>query len=196
MNAKTYYLIIFLVLITAVVVVVVFTGGEDPAMPGNLPPGHPDIGNTDPHAQGNPSGANVRKDFIERLNKLQAKVDAQPENDTTDVLSLARMLYESHQAAESIPYFQRIVKLAPKFTDAKIDLSVAYYQMKRYDDALNITKDILKSEPDNTTAHYNLGVLYETMEQHDKAKEQLNMLIEKYPNSDDAKRAQELLKQL
>ena len=199
MSMKHYYYGVVLIAVAAIVVIVMFSQ-EDEAVPdtpaaveNQLPPGHPDISEMEGNPGQGPSGANVRADFMKKLDEMKKRVDAAPADDTTDVLLLARMLFESHQLEKALPYFERYTKAVPSNLDAKIDLSVAYYELEKKDKAIATTNEVLKADPDNTVAQYNLGVIYLSMEDKARGTKVLNNLIEKYPHSADAQRAQQLL---
>jgi len=199
MSLKKIYFSIGALIIIAVLVIVLFFDTElKPTNTSGLPPGHPNTGEMPSanSAPSQPSKSNVRKDFIHTLEMMKKKVDEAPSTDTNNVLELARMMLDSHQATECIPYFERYIKAAPKNTAAMLDLSVAYYQLKQYDKAMETTKRILTLSPKHTTGMYNLGAIYATMEKKDLAKKTWENLVSKFPDSDDAKRAKEALKQL
>jgi tetratricopeptide (TPR) repeat protein len=190
-------MIIGLVLVAAVVIVLLLPdGSQAPAEPQAqgeaMPPGHPDI------AEGEmaPGAGNVRTDFMAEYERLAEKIKKQPESDTSDVLVYARMLLDAHQAKNALPLFERYVKAAPRNTAAMLDLSVAYFETKQQDKAAEITQKVLTIEPKNTTAMYNLGALAAVAENKAKAREIWQKLIESYPDSPDAARAQEMMKQL
>jgi len=197
MNTTKYYIAVGLLLVSAVILVMIFTGNEEKPADNGLPPGHPDISQqNEMPGQGEPGKGNVRADFLHQLTQLRKKVDSAPKNDTTGVLTLARMLFDSHQIEESIPYFQRYIAGAPKSEDARIDLSVAYYELQKIDKAIATTDEVLKMNPKNTTAQYNLGVLYAAQGDNAKAKSIWNKLIKENPSSPDAARAKEVMKNL
>lgn len=196
MNSSKYYIGIALVLVAAVVIVVITQQEEQPQEPmteNGMPPGHPPIDGEMPGGEGEPGKMNVRREFLDTLNAVRGRVDSRPETDTAEVLVLARMLYDSHQIDASIPYFERFVRLAPGHLDSHIDLSVAYFETKQYDQALKMTNTVLKKDPDNTIAMYNLGVINHIQDKPDEAKRIWKKLIEKYPDSPDAQRAENLM---
>ena len=199
MNLKRIYFIIGGLIVAAVAVILLMPASEPPAPGANaqLPPGHPSVGGQGATGMpGQPDKSNVRQDFVHELEMLKKKVAEAPASDTADVLKLARMLLDSHQGAESIPFFERYVAAAPKNTTALLDLSVAYYQNKQLDKALGVTRRILTYEADNTIAQYNLGALLATQQKKEEARQVWEKLIKRHPGTPDAKRAEESLKQL
>ena len=159
-----------------------------------MPPGHPNV--DDAEGEMAPGAGNVRTDFMAEYDRLANKIENQPESDTNDVLVYARMLLDAHQAKSALPLFERYVKAAPKNTAAMLDLSVAYFETKQPDKAAKITAKVLTIEPKNTTAMYNLGALEAAAENKSKARDIWQKLIDAYPDSPDAVRAQEMMKQL
>jgi tetratricopeptide (TPR) repeat protein len=196
MNLTKIYIIIGVLIVVGIGAILVFTSEEEktPAPASAMPPGHPNVeGKTDPGA---PSKTNVRKDFLEALEKLKTQVDAAPAKDTSGVLQLASMLFDSHKMAEAIPYFERYLKVDTKNTTVMLDLSIAYYSTQKQDKAMEVTQRILKADPRNTPAMYNIGALHAEAGRKDEAKRAWQTLIDKYPNSEDAARAKEAMGKL
>ena len=198
MNASKLYMIIGVALVAIVVIVLLIPDeGETvqtPETAEQMHPGHPDVTCMD--GDGAPGSGNVRTDFMAEFERLGDKIKAQPETDTSDVLIYARMLLDAHQAANALPLFERYVKAAPKNTAVMLDLSVAYFETKNQDKAEAITRRVLQVDPENTTAMYNLGALAAVREKKAEAREIWQQLIDSYPDSPDAARAQEMMKQL
>lgn len=198
MNMKTGYLIIGAVIVIGIGIVLWLTPGEETQQPvSGMPPGHPDI-NAMQGGEGSdqPSKSNVRTEFVERLNELRKKIAAAPAKDTTDVFVLARMLTDAHQVAEAMPLWERYSAAAPKNIPVLMELANVYYELSAFEKALDATRRILKIEPANTMAMYNLGAIYATMEKKAEARKAWDELMKKYPDSDDAKRAKEMMSQL
>ncbi|MBL0177377.1 MAG: tetratricopeptide repeat protein [Ignavibacteria bacterium] len=200
MSIKQIYIIIGSILVIAVVAVAYFSNStptpDGPAA--GLPPGHPDVSQMEKGAAdptGAPSASNVRKDFIHEMEMMQKHADENP-NDTTDLLKLGQMLYFSHKIKEAVPYYERYLKAAPKNTDVMFDLALAYYDLQKTDKALEITQRILRLEPKNSKAMYNLGAIYATQGNKAEAKKTWQKLLDTAPDSEDAGRAKESMKQL
>lgn len=200
MDIKKIYLLIAAVIVAGVAIVFLLGDSEPSAdeLASQLPPGHPNVSEMEQGqaAPGGPDKSNVRADVMERLAQMQARVDAAPEKDTTDVLTLAQMLYFSHRIEEAVKYFERYLKAMPGNTDAMFDLAVAYYDLGQHPKALAITEKILQKEPSNTKAMYNIGAIHATMGDKVKARAAWDKLKKMAPGSEDAKRAEESAKQL
>ncbi|MBE0643223.1 MAG: tetratricopeptide repeat protein [Bacteroidetes bacterium] len=195
MNASRLYLIIGAVLVAAVVIVILLPEGEQApqqaAAQGEMPPGHPSV-----EGDNAPSKSNVISSFMEEFDRLDKKIAAQPESDTSDVLVYARMCLDAHKAASAVPLLERYIKAAPKNTDVMLDLSVAYYETKDPKKAEEITMKVLLMDPKNTTAMYNLGALAASREDKATARKYWEKLIKEYPDSPNADRAKQFLEQL
>ncbi len=198
MNASKLYMIIGVALVAIIVIVLLIPEEGEMAQTAEtaeqIPPGHPDVPGMG--GENAPGSGNVRTDFMAEFERLGDKIKAQPETDTSDVLVYARMLLDAHQAANALPLFERYVKAAPKNTAAMLDLSVAYFETRKQDKAEAITRRVLQVDPENTTAMYNLGALAAVREKKAEAREIWQQLIDSYPDSPDAERAREMMKQL
>lgn len=195
MNASRLYLIIGAVLVAVLVIVILLPEGEDapqqPAAQGEMPPGHPGV-----EGDNVPNKSNVIGSFMEEFERLEKKVSAQSESDTSDVLVYARMCLDAHQSAKAAPLLERYIKAAPKNTDVMLDLSVAYHENKDSKKAEEITLKVLQIDPKNTTAMYNLGALAASREDKATARKYWEKLIKEYPDSPSAERAKQFLEQL
>lgn len=195
MNATRIYLIIGAVLVAVLVIVILLPTDESSApadaAQGQMPPGHPNV-----NEPGAPSKDNVIGSFMEEFERLGKKIEAQPKTDTTDVLMYARMCLDAHQAATALPLLERYSKAAPKNTDVMLDLSVALFETGKPEAAEAMTMKVLQLEPKNTTAMYNLGALAASQDKKDEARKHWEKLIKEYPDSPNAERAKQFMKNL
>jgi tetratricopeptide (TPR) repeat protein len=192
---KLYFMIAGLIVVVVVVIYLIPTSKKTEQAVNGLPPGHPDMSQMKDDKNG-PSKNNVREDFLRELNELKAKVDAQKPNDTADVWKLARILADAHKTDQSIAYFERVAKAAPRNTDVLLDMSVALFNLGKKNEALDVTKRILKLNPKHTIAMYNCGAILAEMGKADEAKKEWQKLIDKFPASADAGRAKQAMSQL
>ncbi|MFN4110969.1 MAG: tetratricopeptide repeat protein, partial [Ignavibacteria bacterium] len=70
------------------------------------------------------------------------------------------------------------------------------YNIKNFDKAEEITKLILKKKPDDYRAIFNLGSINATKGNKELAKKYWTEVIEKYPETEEAKQAREFLTRL
>jgi tetratricopeptide (TPR) repeat protein len=193
---KLYFMIAGLIVVVVVVIYLIPTSKKTEQAENGLPPGHPDMSQMKGDDKGGPNKNNVRQDFLQELSDLKAKVDAQKASDTTDVWKLARLLADAHKTDQSIAYFERVVKAAPRNTDVLLDMSVALFNLGKKNDALDATRKIMKIDPKNTIAMYNYGAILAEMGKNEEAKKAWQKLIDKFPASADAGRAKEAMGKL
>jgi TolA-binding protein len=77
-----------------------------------------------------------------------------------------------------------------------LDLSVALFETGKADAAEAMTMKVLQLEPKNTTAMYNLGALAASQDKKDEARRHWEKLIKEYPDSPNAERAKQFMKNL
>ncbi len=203
-NMKSLYIGLGVVLVAIVVYFILSGEPEKKNMPpasaeqGQLPPGHPPIGEGQqgmPPGQPAPSRENVRPEFKHMVEKLKEKVSRNPK-DTSGVIELARLLGDAHQFADALPLYERYLKAAPKDVSAMLDLTLCYFNLNKLDEAAQTTRDILRIDPKNTAAMYNLGAIYATQGKKPEAKSAWEDLISRFPQAEESARAKESLKNL
>lgn len=142
-----------------------------------------------------PSRSNVSADILHKMEELKKEAEENP-NDTLKIKEYADFLSEAHQPDDAIKYYQKILKVNPKRTDILFSLAFIYYNKHEYDKSEEFTNKILSFDKNNTLALYNLGAISATKGDKNKAKDIWNGIINKYPNSEAAKTAQESLSHL
>ena len=70
---------------------------------------------------------------------------------------LADALLRSGRAAESIPYYRKVIASSPRTADPFVGLATAYAGLGRMDDAARVLAEALRVDPASGQAHYNLG---------------------------------------
>lgn len=60
--------------------------------------------------------------------------------------------------------FKRIIEIDPTDYRAQYNLGIAYFEMNRFDEALDSYKKALEIKPDYKHCYYNIGLVYETKE--------------------------------
>ena len=144
---------------------------------------------------GSPNRSNVSADIIRKMEELKKSVENNP-GDTLKMKEYADFLTEAHKPDEAVKYYQKILKVNPKRTDILFSLAFIYYNKQDYDKSGELTNQILSYDKNNVLALYNLGAIAATKGDNEKAREVWNSLIEKYPNSEAAKAAQQSLNNL
>jgi tetratricopeptide (TPR) repeat protein len=135
-----------------------------------------------------PSKENVVPVYQEKVAQLKASVEKNPSN-AAHIASLARLLMDGHQTAEAIRYFEQVIVIQPKNDSVLFDLSVCYYNEKKYDKAMETTEKILRFKKDNPKALYNKAMLFATKGNSGEAEKILKHLIDVAPRSDEAVQA-------
>lgn len=67
-------------------------------------------------------------------------------------LNYGSMLRDNGKWEEALPYIEKGVQLSPEYMDAKIRLAEAYFNLKKYNEAIQISNVVLAKEPKNVTA--------------------------------------------
>jgi tetratricopeptide (TPR) repeat protein/ribosomal protein S27AE len=144
------------------------------------------------------------------ITRLQDSLAAEPNNKNI-LLRLANAWYDAGSAyqqqnavfmarqafTQSEKLYERFLKeFEPKNVAARIDYAYTLLSQGRADDAIAETKKALEVEPNHAIALYNLGVIYNRKGDATESKKYFNAAIKAAPDSDVAKAAQELLKQL
>ncbi|MEP6648074.1 MAG: tetratricopeptide repeat protein [Saprospiraceae bacterium] len=67
-------------------------------------------------------------------------------------LNYGSMLRDGGNWEAALPYMQKGVELSPDYTDAKVRLAEAYFNLKKYTEAIQTSNEVLAKEPKNVTA--------------------------------------------
>ena len=70
---------------------------------------------------------------------------------------LADALLRSGRAAESIPFYRKVLQASPRTADPFVGLATAQAQLGRLDDAERVLREALRVDPGSGQAHFNLG---------------------------------------
>jgi Flp pilus assembly protein TadD len=90
--------------------------------------------------------------------------------------------------------FQAVVALSPQRSIGYTLLGDAYFNLDRFDDALQTHEKAVQVDPENTFARVHLGEVLLFRKQKDKAVAELKKVVEKDPNGVDASLARQLIK--
>jgi len=78
---------------------------------------------------------------------------------------------------EAIQKYEQAVATSPTPSDY-LELGVAYYVAKRWDDALKAFQKTVELDPKQGFAYYYLGILFAAMGRRDEANQALNQLLQ------------------
>lgn len=67
-------------------------------------------------------------------------------------LNYGSMLRDEGKWAEALPFIEKGVELSPDYTDAKVRLTEAYFNLKRYPEAVSVASEAILKEPRNVSA--------------------------------------------
>jgi len=90
------------------------------------------------------------------------------------------------QLPEAIFSYQQVIRLAPEWIEAHINLGVAHYQLAHWEDARRAFLAAVKIDPANPMARYNLGCVLEEMGEIADAIVQLKRAVRGMPAHADA----------
>lgn len=137
-----------------------------------------------------PSRENVSETFRNKLHELEMKYKRNP-NNLESATELADFYLAAHDNSKAIEIYE---KFRDKLSiESLFNLTVAYYNLKNYKKAEEITKLILKKKPDEYRAIFNLGSINASMGEKEQAKKYWNDVINRFPQTEEAKKAKELL---
>ncbi len=86
----------------------------------------------------------------EKLTYLKQQITEEPKNAGL-LYNYAYELHKANRIAEAIPYYNQVIKLAPKNENAYINLAQAYMQQSSYDKARALLSDAQGLFPENKT---------------------------------------------
>jgi protein O-mannosyl-transferase len=67
-------------------------------------------------------------------------------------LNYGSMLRDEGNWEAAVPYIEKGVELSPDYNDAKVRLAEAYFNLKRYPEAVAIASEVIEKEPNNISA--------------------------------------------
>ncbi len=91
------------------------------------------------------------------------------------------LYYISGMFTESIPYYQKSIKLKPLSIEARLGIINPIAAMGNWTQVENIYLDVLEIDPENSTSLYRLGSIYYGQEDYKKASKYFERLLNHYP---------------
>lgn len=140
-----------------------------------------------------PSKENVSEAFRKKLRELENKLKSNP-GDVETATELGDLYLSAHQDKKAIEVYETVRNKLQ--TESLFNLTLAYYNIKNFDKAEEVTKFILKKKPDEYRAIFNLGSINATKGNKELARKYWNEVIEKFPDTEEAKQAREFLARL
>lgn len=190
------YLGVFLVFLAALIIFSQVT--KESGKPGSISQ-DAQIPNDDIHSgmrskEVGPSKNDVMKEAIDKMNKLKAEVDKNP-NDTSKTKTLADMLL-THEPEQAISYYDKILKVDPKRVDILLQLTFAHYNRGDMKQAVEYNNKVLAIDKNNLYALYNSGGLAQAQGDKQRALKIWKDIAAKYPKTEVGHIALQASKQL
>lgn len=184
--------------VLAIIFLIVFTSGNESPPSGNISmnemPDDTHKGLKNP-MQTPPGRENVSEEIKKQLESMKKAIEENP-NDTLKIREYADFLSAAHRPEEAIIYYYNVLNINPRRPDILNSIAFIYFNKNDYEKAADLINKILLYEPDNTQAMYNLGAIAASSGNKAEAKKRWEELIKKYPNSEEAKLADNSLKKL
>ncbi len=98
-------------------------------------------------------------------------------------LNYGSMLRDGGNWEAALPYMEKGVQLSPDYIDAKVRLAEAYFNVKKYNEAIDISNAILAKEPKNAMALQFRGSSYGASGQTDLAAKDFKAILDADPNN-------------
>lgn len=88
--------------------------------------------------------------------------------------------------SEAIDAYRQVIRLAPDWIEAHLNIGVAHYQLGQWEEAHKAFRAAVAIDPANPLARYNLGCVLEELGELDEAVEQLRRAVRAMPAHADA----------
>ena len=98
-------------------------------------------------------------------------------------LNYGSMLRDTGNWEAAVAYIEKGVELSPDYTDAKVRLAEAYFNLKRYQDAIEVASEVIAKEPRNIAALQFRGSSYGASGQTAEAAEDFKTILATDPEN-------------
>jgi tetratricopeptide (TPR) repeat protein/predicted nucleic acid-binding Zn ribbon protein len=132
--------------------------------------------------------------LIQDIEQLRNKVQVDS-TDSEAILRLANLLHDGKFTDQAIIYYKKYLALNKKDADARVDLGICYFESGDRDRAIAEMKEALTYAPNHQLAHFNLGIVNLASGNLEAATEWFKKCIAINPQTETARRAEELIKQ-
>jgi tetratricopeptide (TPR) repeat protein/Zn ribbon nucleic-acid-binding protein len=136
------------------------------------------------------SGINLSS--IQKINDLADVVKNNPQ-DTASILELANLQNDAGMFEQAIINYKQYLSFVPKDPAARIDLGICYYNLQNFDAAISEMEQALKYDSKMQIGYLNLGIVNLAAGKMELSQEWLKKAVAIDPNSENGKKAQELL---
>lgn len=165
----------------------------------NLPPGHPPIdsgtaASQTPTDTGSTAGlppGHPPIDAAATIRQLEDLANQNPQ-DPQAAVQVANTLYDQHEYAQAIEWYQKALALDPKNVNARTDMGTSYFLLDRPQDALKEYRKSLETDPNHEPTMFNIIVVdlegIHDLQAARKAWEKLNARNPTYPGLDRMKK--------
>jgi tetratricopeptide (TPR) repeat protein len=138
--------------------------------------------------------ATVSPTLIQDIEQLRERVQADS-TDSEAILKLANLVHDGKFMDQAIIYYKKYLALNKKDADARVDLGICYFESGDKDRAIAEMKEALTYAPNHQLAHFNLGIVNLASGNLKAATEWFKKCIAINPQTETARRAEELIKQ-
>jgi tetratricopeptide (TPR) repeat protein/predicted nucleic acid-binding Zn ribbon protein len=136
----------------------------------------------------------VSPTLVQDIERLRERVEADS-TDSEAILKLANLLHDGKFTDQAIIYYRKYLALNKKDADARVDLGICYFESGDKDRAIAEMKQALTYAPNHQLAHFNLGIVNLASGNLEAATEWFKKCIAINPQTETARRAEELIKQ-
>jgi tetratricopeptide (TPR) repeat protein len=140
------------------------------------------------------SQSTVSPTLVQDIERLRERVEADS-TDSEAILKLANLLHDGKFLDQAIIYYKKYLALNKKDADARVDLGICYFESGDKDRAIAEMKEALTYAPNHQLAHFNLGIVNLASGNLEAATEWFKKCIAINPQTETARRAEELIKQ-
>jgi len=130
----------------------------------------------------------------QRITALETALKDNPK-DVATLTELGNTYFDTGQYGKAIDEYSQVLEQTPNNTDVRTDMGISYYYLGMVNQAITEYKKALDVEPNKVQTLYNLGIAYADSSPPDieAAVAQWQKVIQLYPGSSDAQKAQEMI---
>lgn len=130
-----------------------------------------------------------------KIKEFEDHIKAHP-GDPAPVVDLANYYFDHGMFDKAIAYYENALVIRKDQPEVWIDKGVAHFNLRQLNEAEDCFKKALQFNPAHPKALYNLGIVYHMKNDMQKLVEVWQELIQKAPDSPEAKQAMRFLDQM